>query len=257
MRPFVLVWKWLAVFFIFPLWGTSEDILQEAQKSYQQGEQAVTYEERKLAFNRALFLYSALEKQITHSSASLDQALADTYFQLEEYPWAIVYYQRALKQQSTNSLLLSHLEKAQQRLGLPTSSYKSPPNPLVDPFFALARQSQLLFWVILITFLVFSTAIWFPYSWIRNLAISCAILLSFLLGNLLFFYYFTPLEGILIKTTGFYRAPDWNEPQLTSQPLLAGSKIQILQMTANKDWLKIATSTGIVGYIPATSLRPI
>src|SRR4051812_44901770 len=117
MKHFILAWNCLAVFLAFALSGIPEEILQEAQRSYQQGEKALTYEERKLAFNRALFLYSSLEQEIQSPPASLNQALADTYFQLGEYAWAILYYQRALKQHSPNSFLLSHLEKAQQKLG--------------------------------------------------------------------------------------------------------------------------------------------
>ncbi len=257
MKHVILAWKYFAIFLVFPLWGTtSEDILQAAQRSYQQGEKATNYEERKLAFNRALFLYSSLEQDRKLHSASLNQALADTYFQLAEYAWAILYYQRALKQDSSNHFLLSHLEKAQQKLGLIQTSYKNF-SPIAALFFALAHQFQLIFWVILVTFLAFSIAIWLPYLWIRQLAISGAILMCFLLTNALFFYYFTPLEGILIKPTGFYRSPDWNQPQLTNQPLLAGSKVKILQITLNENWLKIENSTGTIGYVPIASLRPI
>jgi hypothetical protein len=255
IKHFIFTWQCLAIFLVFPLWGIPEEIVQEAQKSYQQGEKALTYKERKLAFNRALFLYSSLEQEIT-PSASLDQALADTYFQLGEYAWAILYYQRALKKHSPNTLLLAHFEKAQHKLGLPNSSDINP-NPLAAFFLALSKQFQLFFWVILMTFLAFSAAIWLPYPWIYKLGISGAILLFFLLGNFLFFYYSILLEGIIVKTTGFYRAPDWNQPQLTHQPLLAGSKVAILQMTSNEEWLKVANSTGMIGYVPTTSVRPI
>lgn len=235
------------------LWGEqTSDLWQKANASYQQGINATSYQERKTAFNQALLLYQKL-KQEDLQSADLDQALGDTYFQLGEYAWTILYYQKALKNGSVNALLPAHLKQAEEKLGLPPLEQKE---SQIQPFFALAQNTSLLLIAIGVTFLVISCTIWLSFSWLRKLAIGCAIVLSFLLGNALFFYYFSPLEGVLIKTTGLYRAPDWNQPQLTNQPLLAGSKVQILQMTKEDNWLKIEYA-GTIGYIPTDHLRPI
>lgn len=250
----LIIWNLLALLLVSSIWGNQENLLQEAHDSYQQGEKAKTYEERKLAFNRALFLYGTLEQENDSPHPDLDQALANTYFQLGEYAWAILYYQRALKNNPDQGDLHSRLAQAQHKLGLSESPLTQ---NWLKPFLFLAKQFQLLFWIISISFLVLSLAIWFPFAWLRKLGALCACLLLFILSNALFIYYFTPLEGIIIKTTGFYRAPNWNEPQLSSQPLLAGSKIRIIQMTENKEWLKIENPAGVIGYIPAANLRPI
>ena len=242
-----------SMLWIFALWGSTEEILQEANESYQQGEQATTYQERQLAFNRALFLYSTLEQQIKSPSAGLDQVLADTYFQLGEYAWAILYYERALKKKHL-PLVLSHLEQAQKKLGLSPSTDQRGEN---QPFLSLPQQLQLIFWMSLMTFFVCSSAIWLNSPWTRKFATGSVVVLLLLICHLLFIYYSAPLEGILIKSTGFYRAPHENQSQLTNQPLLAGSKVQILQVTQNGEWLKIKDSEGVVGYIPLASLRSI
>lgn len=243
----------LIYFFVFPIWGQSlNERLEEAQASYQLGEKATDYQERKLAFNKALLLYHNLEQE-NPQSADLDQALADTYFQLNEYAWAMLYYERALKNDSHHPLLMPHLTQTQEKLDLPKSINQTQKNRF---FFSLSQQTNVLFGTIFITFLMLSFSIWFSSYWLRKIAILCTLSLIFLTSNALFFYYSTPLEGILIKSTGFYRAPDWNQPQLKSQPLLAGSKVQILQMTANGNWLKIEDA-GLVGYIPTDHLRPI
>jgi tetratricopeptide (TPR) repeat protein len=244
----------LTLCLMFPLWGNSEKILQEAQTSYQQGEKATTYEERKLAFNHALSLYLTLEQEAP--SADLDQALGNTYFQIGEYAWAILYYQRALKQDPQNSLLFSHLKEAQKKLGLSEEQYPYQKKG-IKPFFILSQQFQLLFWVIFFTIVLFSCTIWLSFPWIRKVAMGSAALLALLLANFLFFYYFTPLEGILVKTAGLYRAPDWNQPQLTNEPLLAGSKVQVLQTTSDGNWLKIENPQGTIGYLPTLTLRLI
>lgn len=237
---------------LFPLWSESKDLFQEAQAYYQEGELATTYEERKLAFNHAWFLYQTLATK--SDSFTLNQALADTSFQLGEYAWAILYYQRALKENRNQPLILSHLQQAQQKLGL---SYRVEPTNTNDliPFSHFAQQFSWLLWLIASSFLTISLAIWF--SWMRKLAIFCTSLLFLFLGNMLFVYYFTPIEGIVIKTTGIARAPNWSQPQLTQQPLLAGSKVQILQMTKDREWIKIENSEGVIGYIPITHIQSI
>lgn len=249
--------KFLALFLIFPLWGNSETRLQEANASYQQGVTATTFEGRKQAFNRALYMYSLLEEELGSRVPALNQALADTYFQLGEFAWAILYYQRALKSNPHDETLISQLKEAQQKLGLPSNAISADQNPIIRFLFKLSRRFDLLLSILLLTFLTCSLAIWVPSAWGRLLAASSVVLLSLLLGNLLFFYYFTPLEGILVTSTGFYRAPDWNQPQLTNRPLLAGSKIKVLQTTSEGNWSKIEDSTNLMGYIPTTSLRLI
>lgn len=250
----LLNWLMISLFgFYFPLFGQSKDLLQEARAQYQKGEKATTYEERKSAFNQALFLFHTLEQQNPNSS-NLDEDLARTYFQLREYAWAILYDERALKKNSLNASLSSRLEEAQKKLGIVNSSAQK---SWITSWTTYSHRFQWLFWMILLTFIIFSLSIWIPHTWIRKLAIAFACLLFLCLGHFLLAYYFTPLEGILVQSTGLYREPDWNQPQLTDQPLLAGSKVQILQMTQNGDWLKIENSSGVIGYVPTTRLRGI
>jgi len=252
----VLCLPLLTILLIFPFWGFSNEILEEANASYRQGEQGVTYQERKRAFNQALFLYHSLENQIPPLGAPLDLMIGDTYFQFRQYPWAILYYQRALKKDPNNILTLSRLGKAEEKLHLP-SSFPSVEQQGLRRVISLAQRSQWLFWVIFVTFLVCSYAIWVP-SWLaRTAAYGSAFFLLFLIGNALFAYYFTPLEGVLVQATVFYRAPDKNQPLLTHFPLREGSKVRILQMRPDGEWLKIESSAGSMGYIPAKTLRPI
>lgn len=253
---FLSLWKILIFLFVFPLGGTnSEELFQQANASYEQGEKAITYQERKYAFNRALFLYHILEEEISSRSSLFYQNLGDNYFQLGEYAWAILYYQRGLKKDH-HPVLLARIEKAQRKLGL-MELPQSQKRFWTESLLSIGKQFQLLFWLILFSFLACSALIWFRYSWLRKLAAISIICTCVMLGNFLFIYYFTPFEGILVTATGFYRAPDWNETQLTSFPLLAGTKVEILQITPDEKWLKITNSKGLVGYVPTSTLRSI
>jgi tetratricopeptide (TPR) repeat protein len=256
MRLFTIL-KCLTFFLVFPLWGIPEEWMQEANASYQQGERATSFYEQKQAFNRALYLYSLAEQEMGPGIPTLDCALADTYYQLGEYAWAILYYQRALKANPHQDFVLSRLTKAQQKLGLSTETPASRLSSWIQFFLELSQHLGVFVWVLLVTFLFWSLTIWFPSSWMRKLAGSGTILLCFLIFNFLYFYYFTPLEGILVTSTGLYRGPSANQPQLTNYPLSAGSKVLVLEMTSEGNWAKIANTAGIIGYIPTTSLRLI
>ncbi len=82
-------------------------------------------------------------------------------------------------------------------------------------------------------------------------------ILCFLLLNLICSFYLTPIEGILIAPTGLYRDANWQQPQLLSMPLLEGIKVNVLDIKDEGKWLKIETPTGVVGYIPSSSIRII
>lgn len=244
------------IFLALPLVGNLDGLVQEANASLQQGEKATAYEERKDALNHALSLYHVIEQ--TSPSPSLTRIIGDVYFQLGEYPWAVLYYQRTLKNEPQDPIAVAHLEAARQKLGIADHAPAAKEqNPFVKGFAALAGHDLLLFWAILLTFLACSFAIWLPSPFLRKAAGGCSVIALLLLINFTVFYYSAPLEGILIAPTGFYQAPGKNQPQLTSLPLLAGSKVNVLQLSADGEWLRITNDAGLIGYVPASALRLI
>lgn len=251
----------LSAFLIFSsLAANPTDLLHQANTAYQQGEKATSFEERRLAFNQALYHYHLAEQQVGQRSSLLNKAVGDSFFQLEEYPWAVLYYQRALKSDPHNSLVLSQLNRAYEKLGLPppvSSSNTLKQTLLLEPFFTLSQRFKWFFWSALAAFLICSLVIWRPSPRIRKIALGFLIITGLIAGNVLYSSYFTPLDGIIVSSTGFYREPDDLQPQLTNEPLLAGTKVQILQSSSQGDWLKIADSTGLVGYVPAARIRII
>ncbi|WP_068471378.1 SH3 domain-containing protein [Candidatus Protochlamydia phocaeensis] len=242
---------------LFDLLGSS--LLEEANLNYQKGEQAASYPERKKAFNQALKLYLQLEEQEGGSSSALNQALADTYFQLGEYPWSILYNYRALKLDPGNSLILSHLALAKEKLGLDPAppSYSRLYNFAFTPFLSFPHRFELIFWALLATLLTGSMAIWWNKTFLNYLFAFSSLSAFLLLSNVLLTFYFGPIEAILVRSTGLYRAPDIQFSQLSSQPLLTGSKVRVANIEEQGTWLKIITDQGQVGYIPAFAARLI
>lgn len=242
-------------FFLFlsaSLWGTSliNTNLEEANQIYLQGEKATTFEERKTAFNHALLLYHQIEQTISSPSADLYRALGDTYFQLNEYAWAALYYRRALKQEPQDQSVMNHLTLAQEKLGLSPSS--------ISLSNTILPQRWIVFWgMLFLAFLLTSAALWFSSSLLRHLAKMSLLFLLIPISSLIWSYYFTPLEALIITPTGFYREPQLDQPQLTHTPLLAGTSVYVLQTTDDGKWLKIVNAEGLMGYVPLASLRLI
>ncbi len=185
----------------------------------------------------------------------MDRAIADSYFQLGEYPWAILYDERALRKKSRQSTLKIPSRKSSRETRAHLFAPANFPQS-ADLFFITPATFRIIFLVSSFTFSICSAAIWFPHYAIRKIAASSAILLLVFFITLLFSYYFIPLEGIIVRSTGFYRNPNLQAAQLTKEPLLAGSKVRILQ-TANGDWLKIADQQELIGYVPAANIRMI
>lgn len=232
---------------------SAETPFEQAQFKYQEGIKATTYAERNLAFNQALSSFHELE-QHDPESIEINQALGNTYFQLGHYPLAILYYQRALKNDHQNQESLELLQRSQSKLGI---SHSAPIHDGSTPFLKASKRYDWLLWIILSAILLFSIFIWLPNRFVRTLAVFSGLILLIFLGNMVFFYYYTPLEGILIQTTGLYREPDLNQTQVSHELNLAGSKVQILQMTQEGEWLKIKNASGVVGYLPITRVKLI
>jgi tetratricopeptide (TPR) repeat protein len=238
------------ILFFLPLGAES---IMEAQHAYEKGLQATTFALREEAFNQALTLFHQIPQNHERSS-DLNRAIGDTYFQLEAYPWAILYYQRAIfSNDRSNTLLLNRLNKAYQALGTPAPPLNLPH----QSFLPSTTLYQLLFWSIFFTLIILSVTIWNNSRKLRYAALFSTAIIFLLLGNIIISYYLSPIEGIIVSSTGFYRAPSLGQPQLLEDPLFAGSKVQILQAASNGEWIKITLPSGLVGYVPFENMRII
>lgn len=232
-------------------------MLQEANKAIEQGEHATTLLDRKKAFNRALSLYVAMEKE-GDPSPKLLETIGNTYYQLNEYSLALLYYYRSLKLDPNQESVQTSLRLAEGKLDLEES-------PLTRTWFkqlihrlpAMPLQWEFLFWTGLAIFIIFSLCIWLPspftYSACRLVtSLASLILLMFVLK-----FYLTPLEAILIYPSGLYQNASFKDPQLIAQPLSEGVRLEVLETLKEGSWLKVRTSDQTIGYIPLDAIRII
>jgi len=236
-----------------------DELVVEANANYNKGEQSLIYGEKQAAFNRALKIYIELVDRIDYPSGQLYQTIANSYFQLGEMPWAILYYERALKLNPRNLTIQNLLIKAKTEVGLEDGANPISFNQklLPGPFFPVGKSVEYLMQFSVLAILFITLLIWIPNKILTVLSSLIALFSLLLLFNILLNLYFNPVEGILIQSSGYYREPSEQQSQLTVLPKRAGIKMKILSTDADGAWLKSVDSEGLIGYIPASSIRII
>lgn len=218
------------------------------------GDKSTDFEERNTAYNEALTIYYSAEKTV--ESPSLNRAISRIFFKLQEYPWTILYSQRALKLGENYSSVKSNLETSQAILGIEPGRVSG---QFSDYQLSLEAKYALFFWGTIASFLLFCLIIWsaFLYKWQKNIAWIVVLANSLLLINIALSYYFTPLEAIMVSDTGFYRTATKKSSQITLEPLYAGQTIWVIEEADRGEWLKIINKEGLIGYIPSSTTRII
>jgi hypothetical protein len=223
-----------------------KDVMEEALQEYGTGMSASSYLEQNNAFNRSIALASQVQEK-----KGANELLGDNLFQFKEYPWAILFYSRAWKENRENSQVKAKLEHAQKELGLSSDSF-------IDSSWKERILSPFVFISILgILFLFCSWMIWAPGKIIQRLFWISLLLMSMWSVFFLYRMYFTPLEAIIVRSSEIYRYPSFDSSQVVKELLLGGSKIQIVGMAAEGEWVKIIDVKDVEGYVPASSVRAI
>ncbi|MGZ3633821.1 MAG: SH3 domain-containing protein [Parachlamydiaceae bacterium] len=265
--PFIFICFALLVYFgaqfasKFLLEEDPTPILQEAQKAYSLGEQTDRIEERKTAFNQSLKLFLDLDERYspTFGNGRFYFDLGNNFFQLEEYPQALLYYYRAEQLRPRDEKVQTHLALTQKKLGI-TQALK--PDAFDWLFFfhyrlSLPERLQLLFALTLLTFALISCYIWVRRRWIYVLTMIALIATVPLFLSAAYSYALSPIEGVMVQSSLLYRDAGLHYAKVKPDPLLAGGRVKVLDVTKAGKWLKIQTHDGTIGYVPQEALRII
>ncbi len=235
----------------------NESIKQEAMRAYQEGILSDNYLKRNQDFNRALTLLIELEKNVGVGSAELYTAIGNVFFQLDEYPFALLYYERALNQDPFQKSVEKEIIQLREMLHLP--AFKTSPLTRWNPFSisSFYEKEMILFWMLMFSFFTFSFLLIVRKQWLKWLNFLFGTVCSVFFFILVLQYYFSPIQGIIIESTGLYQAPDYSSNLIEKQPTLRGSKISVLESMQGGQWLKILDENDHIGYINYKSVRII
>lgn len=248
----------LVVATLFLIRQTDPRIL-DADKSYAAGESAATVSTRKQAFNSALEEYLDLEQDYNpqFGTGRLYYNIGNTYFQLEEYPLAVLYFLRAQALMPREEKVQQNLEITQDKLNL---AKPAPANAFSNVFFFHSRLSlperlQLFFGLSLFTLLFTSAFLWLNNRWIKNGIFLSLALTACMLLSLGYSRYISPIEAVIVRSTDLYRDAGKQYARANEQPLPAGSQVEVLDSQINGKWFKVRLANNDLGFIPDDAVR--
>ena len=260
-----LLVAFVAIVLLWQFWkgdtAASKALLQTADRAYFAGEKAEGINERKEKFNTALQNYLQLEKTFhpREGNGRLDFNTANALFQLEQYPLSIYYYYRAKGLRPRDVRVQHNLEVALQKAKVATKPETSVFQQIFAWHFWLSQPERLQLFSIL-TFLLFallSVQFWKPHPTVKSVLIFTAIAWACVMGSLLYSRFVEPIEGVLVRATSLYRDAGLQFAKVQENPILGGSKVEVLDTVKNGEWVWIKTPEGTLGYVPSEAIRVI
>ena len=229
--------------------------LNEAYASYMQGANADTVPEQEAAFNRALKLYAQLEQE--PGNGKLFYNMANIYYELGEYGWAIYYYRQAQQLLPRNDQIRQQLTRTLIKQGLMPPMEKPVAQNVLYWQYKMSQSERILLFVALFSLTLFlaSLLVWIrrePVKILFGLVASCSALV---LGSILYAQYFAPFEAIVVGAYGIYHAPSEESAIVSGEPLIPGTSIEVRAMIDDGSWLRISTPSGQTGYLPSEAAR--
>ena len=221
-------------------------------------------------YNEALKLYLREAKQ-TGVSSDLYCNIGDTYYRLKDNVHAVLYYERALLLDPSNSDARFNLEFVRGKMQLPDDSGDSWFSNWVDQ--TVSRLSSNTWAIIaIITFLLFLAGV-AAYLFMDNVLIrkigffgGALLLVASILANLSAFHVYHKATGgngaiIIPENVTLSTAP--REPRDKEEEafmLQQGTRVEIVDSISDKDhgkWLQVSTAGGHKAWINAKQVEVI
>lgn len=239
--------------FIWHFMPLNETAIKEADDSYKKGEVASSIDERKKNFNQALDKYISLEDKYhpVYGNGKLFFNIGNTYFQLGEYPRAILYYERALSLRPRDEHIQQNLKLAEEKAGVQISQ-----NHGISKFkiFSLPEILVVFFGLGFVSFIFYSIYIWSKSLWAKKLAIVSLCAALFPLIGIFYYRYLAPVEAVLVHSSFLKRDAGEQYARVNDQPIPAGTTVEVIEMKDQGKWYKVITPANDVGFVPVSSI---
>jgi tetratricopeptide (TPR) repeat protein len=214
-------------------------------------------------YDSALVHYQAILDGGLHSAA-LYYNMGNAYYKLRKYPYAILYYEKALKLEPANEDIQHNLKLANALITdkiepVPVFFIKQWWNAFYNllPADTWAWISVILFALLLVCLWLFLTAktmLWRKTGFFAGLLMLFLFIGSFGLASQKYYYTQRTNEAIVfVPTITVKSAPTASGVDLFV--LHEGSKVRLLD--ENEGWSKIRIANGSVGWMPNETLKGI
>lgn len=255
---FVFSFMLIMSIFYYMTHSSTSDIINDAASRYAAGEAATTVFERQNEFNKALGLYLDLETRFDprSSNGKLYYNIGNTFYQLGEYPLAILYYTRALALNS-DARIKENLRTAREKANVLAPKTQE---SLLDTFFlknwfSLPSRIQLFSLFAALALGLFSASLF--YGVFRFPSYIFMALTAFFLLGILAGLFISPQEAVVITSENLRKGASLEFANVSEQPLPAGSLVEVVGEETQGSWLKVIYNETQVGFIPAKSVRKV
>lgn len=253
-----MIWK--AVLSLLLVSASLTADLQQAYQKYQQAEHTRDEEERKKLFNEALTFY--LQAEPKHPSGLYYYNMANTYFQLGQYGYAILYYYKAQKLLGHDDRVAANLAISLQKAEVVQPNTSFIHRIFVEPFsYVTFSHNQKVVIVLLFLFLAFafySLYIWSPSAvWCRPSALFCFVVGLAFTCSLVWSEFLSPPEAVLVRATPVRVDAGMQYAPVADALSLPGMKVEIISVEKNGAWVKIRLPSGREGFVAQEYVRLI
>lgn len=221
-------------------------------------------------YNEALKLYLQEAKE-TGVSSALYCNIGDTYYRLKDNVHAVLYYERALLLDPSNSDARFNLEFVRGKMQLPDDAGDSWFSNWVDQ--TVSRLSSNTWAIIaIITFLLFLAGV-AAYLFLDNVLMrkigffgGALLIVASILANLAAFHVHQKATGaggaiVMPEKVTLSTAPrEPRDKQEEAFELMQGTRVEVVDSIADKEngkWLQVATAGGHKGWLKAGNIEVI
>ena len=244
--------------FIFFLSSKShETFALKGENYYNQGVSGKTLFEREDYFNKALDQFLQLEEKsfVTINLGKLYFDIGNTYFQLQEFPLAYLYYLKAKNLIYDKEALQENIDHVLKQLKIEAPLKETLFDELVS--FNWPLRLMLFSAITFILFLSLSLFIWTKYRWALIVSIILSICFFAVGLNLSFYRYFYPIKALLIQAAEIRQGAGLDYGRVGELPIAACTLVEILEVSEEGNFVKIVTQNKTVGYVPQKNIRLI
>lgn len=252
-----MIW-YLALFFLFSS-SIHASSIEEANQKYFEAERAKDVTERKKLFNDALTLYLRSEPQ--NPSEKFCYNIANTYFQLGEYGYAILYYNKGLKVSPRDARIQNNLLIAMQKAGLSPPSSSFIKDYLLSFHYDLSHNEKVTTCLILffLIFALLSLHIWSKQQVrvYKQLSLCCIVIASAFILSIIWANYLQTPVAVIIHPTGLRIDAGSEYKAVANAKVLPGMKVDVLASENNGAWLRVRLPSNQEGYVGKENARVI
>lgn len=234
------------------------ETIKNAENLYLQAVQSQNSDFRKKTLNQMLHLLLSIEDQIPpKQQKSIFGNIGNAYFLLQDYPFAILYYKRALRWGEKSSQMLVTINEAEKHLFLETPRLNFW-GRLIEK---IPRFSHNFWRFFAYTLLVLFMTVWaIQYlrtrqTQLNSLTIILAILAACCWSYSFYLDHFQPVSAVLVESAILIRGPSDEFANVIDAPVPSGTTVRVIHVDNSGEWLKIILSDGNTGFVPYTKIR--